>query len=189
VSRASSGAMIIDADHLRVVTERNVHLVRWPNDSDHLESAVREAATRLDHHLALLDGRALHTEQDVLCALADAFHFPSSMREAAVSDWNVTADFLWELPWLSASGSERKGVVALLRDPEPFMRSNLLQLAFVIDALGTRSQSAVRAGIPLHVIVGPLPEDYRYEVFLNCLEVSKYFCVACQSVDQDSVID
>jgi hypothetical protein len=62
------------------------------------------------------------------------------------------------------------------------MRSNLLQVAFFTDCIGMKSQAAVRRKIPYHIIIGPLPEDYRYEVFLSRHEVSRHFCHDCQMV-------
>src|SRR4051812_28443084 len=98
-SSVMNSVMNIDAEHLRLVTEENIHLVRWGNDADHLESVIREAAALLDSHPALLDGGGLSTEGDVLCALADAFRSPEERRDAAVIDWNVTADLVGDLAW------------------------------------------------------------------------------------------
>jgi hypothetical protein len=83
----SSGTMIIDTEHLRSVTNRNIYLVRQGNDGDDLESVVREAAAALSYHVARLDGRELSTEEDILCALGDALHFPSERRGASLSSW------------------------------------------------------------------------------------------------------
>src|SRR5262245_30925335 len=51
MSNSSSASMLIDVNHLRVVTEENIHLVRWKNDPEHLESTVRQAAAVLDYHV------------------------------------------------------------------------------------------------------------------------------------------
>ena len=87
MTRSSSDTMLVSTEHLRGASDRNVHLVRWANEPDHVESVVREAAGTLNHHLALLDGRAIDTEEDVLEALAEAFVFPAGIRARATSDW------------------------------------------------------------------------------------------------------
>jgi len=180
----ASTTMILDVGHFRDVSDRNVHLVRWCNDADNLEAVVHEAARSLDYHFAMLDGRSLRTQDDVLRTLDEAFHFPKWSRDPIVESWNGARDWLGDLSWLIASPSTRKGVVTLLRDPEPFMVANLLQCAVLIDALIMESQSVMRdRKRPVHVVVGPLPHDYWYECFLNLMSASKHFCEACQSVD------
>jgi hypothetical protein len=180
---ASSNTLILDVDHLRGASNRNVHLVRWCNLGDRVEACVRAAATALNYHVALLDGRTLRTEDDVLRALDGAFQFPKWSPDPVVENWNGAADWLGDLAWLFAPPSTNKGLVVLLRDPESFIVANLLQFAFLIDTLGQRSQWVMHRGHAVHVVLGPLPHDSRYENFLNLMSVSKYFCEACQSVD------
>lgn len=176
-------ATIVDREHLRGASDHNVHLVRWANDPDHLESVVREAAAALDYHLAVLDGKTIHTEADLLNTLARAFLFPENIRARATEDWNVTGDLMGDLSWLLRGPGSRKGVLTLIRDPGPFMRENLIQFAFLIHELASCSQWVVRTGIPFSIVVGPLPEDARYEIFMNFMAASKHFCEACQCVD------
>jgi hypothetical protein len=187
--------MLISASHLSVVTERNIHIVRWPNNADHVESAAREAATALDYHWALLDGRVLTTEEDLLAALPRAFEFPH-VPDNGILNWDATADCIGDLGWLvrrqtgGAGGTSKvgkRGVVVALREPVTLMQSNLLQFAILIDTLGTQSQYLLKRWAPFHVVVGPMPQEYRYEFFMNTLSVSKYFCEACQMVDGASI--
>lgn len=180
---STSSTLVIDTDHLRDARTRNVHLVRWHNDQDHLESIARKAATTLNHHLALIDCAAIHTEEDVLRVLSDAFLLPQEIRARAISNWNVMGDAVGDLAWLLGPPYSKQGIIAVVRSPESFMRENLLQFAFLIDELGSRSQWRVRAGIAYNVLIGPLPQDARYEIFLNSMIVSAHYCEACQSVD------
>jgi len=179
--------MIIDTEHLRAATDQNIHLVRWPNKAEQVEAAVREAAANLDFHLAILDGKTLTSEEEILNSLGEAFDFP---RRSANPNWNAAADFLGDLSWLlepPMAQPPRRGVIALLRDPEPLMRANLLQFSVLLDTLGERSQSVMSRGFPYQIVVGPLPMDAWYESFLGLLKVSRHFCDACLMVDGDYV--
>lgn len=181
--------MLVNSEHLKSVTEQNVHIVRSPNAPERSKSAVEEAARSLSYHLAVLAGPHLSTEREVLAELARELHFP----EREEPSWSSASDFIGDLGWLfskdDAGGPTRsqpaRGVVVLLHDPGHLFRSNAVELALLADALGRRSQYVVGRGIPFHVIIGPMPEDYRYEVFLNLLSVSSHFCDACQMVDGD----
>lgn len=73
--------------------------------------------------------------------------------------------------------------MVLLQEPEHLMRANLLEFAFLLDTLGTRSRHVMTREYPFQVVIGPMPEDYRYEFFMNLLSVSRHFCEACQMID------
>jgi len=181
--------MLVNSDHLKSVTEQNIHIVRSLNSPERLMSAAEEAARSLSYHLAVLRGQRLSTEREVLAELARELHFP----EREEPNWNSVRDFIGDLGWLLSKddaadptrSQPARGVVVLLHDPGHLFRSNAVELAFLVDALGSQSQHVVSRGIPFHVIIGPMPEDYRCEVFLNLLSVSSHFCDACQMVDGD----
>lgn len=183
--------MLIDADHLRIVTERNIHIVRWPTPLDHLSAALRDATSILDFHFAELRGERLSTEHDVLLELSTAFNFPepSGPAEEGMS-WNRASDLLGDLSWLVAEPTKRAnghgvgGLVVGLLNPERLLRSDAIQFAFLVDALACRSRRLLKLWVPFHVVVGPMPEDYRYENFMNVLSASSSFCEACQMIDE-----
>ena len=185
--------MLISESHLKIVTERNIHLVRWPNNPDHLDSVVRGAAQTLSYHLAELRGEQLSTERDVLLELATKFDFPKYAGPGHEEmNWNSANDSLGDLEWIlkgTSDSGERpdapamRGVVAVLRNPEHLLKADPIQFAFLVDALGRQSRRLLKLWIPFHVVIGPLPEDYRYECFMNILSASSYFCEACQMVD------
>jgi hypothetical protein len=190
--------MFIDAEHLRIVTERNIHIVRWPHDADRVEPSMREAAIALNYHFALLDGRALRTEQEVLWALYRALEFPIPTGDGT-PNWDSAADWTGDLSWLlmrpDTNATEcvptphKQGILVFLREPEHLIQSNALDFSFLLDTIGTRSQYVLKYWNPFHVVVGPMPEDYRYESFMNLLSVSQHFCEACQMVDGDSLLE
>ena len=171
--------MLINNDHLGTVTEKNIHIIRWPNSSGSVETAVRETARSLGYRLVELRGEQLSTEHEVLLELGTKFGlFRAGFRNEDI-DWNSASHILEHSGALAAPG-----VVVAVYNPERLLKTNPIQFTFLVDALGCQSRYTAELRWPFHVVIGPMPEDYRYEVFMNSMLVSRYFCEACQMVDE-----
>lgn len=182
----------IDANHLKRTVMQNVHIVRWPTSTDQTGQAVARIAAELDFCRATLNGKRIESERDALIELSEAFQFStvSSVSEGEELNWNTAADLVGDLNWLvhrsntSSAAGKSRGVVLHYREPERLLTTDPIAFATLLDTVGTRSDQLIRAGIPFHIVVGPMPQDYRYEHFINILAISSRLCQACQMVDE-----
>jgi len=182
--------MILEAAHFQTNTNRNIHIFRDGTDLAYVAEKLSTIARELGYSLASLRGDRLTTEAEVLRELAETLGFPSEGQGVNYENlsWNGALDFLRDMRWPPRSptrGKSSTGYIILYSNPSRLISADALQFATLLDVLGTGSCVVEGGELSIHIVMGPM--SFRHEYFSDLLSVSRQFCEACQSSDEESV--
>ncbi len=165
------------AEHFSSTVGPAIHLYLEGTSSEVVDAEIRETAQALGYHLAILNGDPIKDKRALLRELGSIYDFPKlTDTDYERLNWDSAADWLDDLMWLTGWPDESNvpGFLLLYREPLSLFDVDAVDFAIFLDIVATAAAVHREAGLPFHMLVGPL--SHKAISLVSVLKTEYDFC-------------